>query len=96
MEFRREEILPAVYLTALRSDKFKTATLSLSLLTQLDADTASMNALIPSVLRRGTVRCPDMDSLARDFGETKKVLSSRLYRIRRGLRDYLKKEGIAV
>ena len=38
----------------------------------------------------------DMDSLARDFGETKKVLSSRLYRIRRGLRDYLKKEGIAV
>lgn len=64
MEFRREEILPAVYLTALRSDKFKTATLSLSLLTQLDADTASMNALIPSVLRRGTVRCPDMDSLA--------------------------------
>ena len=38
----------------------------------------------------------DMDSLARGFGETKKVLSSRLYRIRRGLRDYLKKEGIAV
>ncbi len=38
----------------------------------------------------------DMDSLSRDFGETKKVLSSRLYRIRRGLRDYLKKEGIAV
>ena len=64
MEFRREEILPAVYLTALRTDKFKTAVLSLSLLTQLDAETASMNALIPSVLRRGTVRCPDMDSLA--------------------------------
>ncbi len=38
----------------------------------------------------------DMDSLAKDFGETKKVLSSRLYRIRRGLRDYLQKEGIAV
>ncbi len=38
----------------------------------------------------------DLDSLAKDFGETKKVLSSRLYRIRRGLRDYLKKEGIAV
>lgn len=56
--------MPAVYLTALQTDKFKTAVLSLSLLTQLDAQTASMNALIPSVLRRGTVRCPDMDSLA--------------------------------
>ncbi len=64
MEFRREEILPGVFLTALRTDKFKTAVLSLSLLAQLDAETASMNALIPSVLRRGTVRCPDMDSLA--------------------------------
>lgn len=64
MEFRREEILPGVFLTALHTDKFKTAMLSLSLLTQLDAETASMNALIPSVLRRGTVRCPDMDSLA--------------------------------
>ena len=64
MEFRREEILPGVFLTALRTDKFKTASLSLSLLTQLDAETASMNALIPNVLRRGTVRCPDLDSLA--------------------------------
>ena len=41
MEFRREEILPGVFLTALRTDKFKTASLSLSLLTQLDAETAS-------------------------------------------------------
>ena len=36
MEFWREEILPGVFLTALRTDKFKTASLSLSLLTQLD------------------------------------------------------------
>lgn len=64
MEFWREEILPGVFLTALRTDKFKTAALSLSLLAQLDGETAAMNALIPSVLRRGTVRCPDLDSLA--------------------------------
>ena len=38
----------------------------------------------------------DLDKLAKDMGQTKKVLSSRLYRIRQGLRDYLKKEGIAV
>lgn len=64
MDFRREEILPGVFLTALTTQKFKTAALSLSLLAQLDGETASMNALIPQVLRRGTVRCPDMDSLA--------------------------------
>ena len=64
MEFRREEILPGVFLTALHTDKFKTAAMSLSLLAQLDGETASMNALIPSVLRRGTARCPDLDSLA--------------------------------
>lgn len=38
----------------------------------------------------------DLDKLAKDMGQTKKVLSSRLYRIRQGLRDYLKEEGIAV
>ena len=64
MEFRREEILPGVFLTGVITDKFKTAALSVCLLSQLDAETASMNALIPYVLRRGTVRCPDMDSLA--------------------------------
>ena len=36
MEFRREEILPGVFLTALHTDKFKTAAMSLSLLAQLD------------------------------------------------------------
>lgn len=57
MEFRREEILPGVFLTGVITDKFKTAALSVCLLSQLDAETASMNALIPHVLRRGTVRC---------------------------------------
>ena len=64
MELTRSEILPGVWLNHLRSDKFKTACLSLSLLTQLKRETASMNALIPYVLRRGTARFPDMEALA--------------------------------
>ncbi len=47
MENIRREILPGVWLTALRSDKFKTGCLSISLLTQLDRETAAQNALIP-------------------------------------------------
>ena len=70
MDISREEILPGVELTCLRSDKFKTACLSLSLLTQLKRETASMNALIPLVLRRGTTQYPDMEALSRKSRRT--------------------------
>ena len=69
MELTRTEILPGVWLNALRSEKFKTACLSLSLLTQLKRETASMNALIPFVLRRGTTRYPDMETLSARMDE---------------------------
>ena len=64
MEFTRTEIMPGVSLSHLRSDKFKTACVSVTLLAQLKRDTASMNALIPFVLRRGTTQYGDMEQLA--------------------------------
>ena len=60
----RREILPGVFLTCLQTDKFKTGLLSVNLLTPLCRAEASLNTLIPSVLRRGTTRHPDMDALA--------------------------------
>ena len=69
MELTRTEILPGVWLNALHTEKFKTACLSLSLLTQLTRETASMNALIPYVLRRGTTRYPDMEALSARMDE---------------------------
>ena len=60
----RKEIMPSVYLTCLQTDKFKTGLLSVNLLTPLTRDDAAPNALIPSVLRRGTQSCPDMDAIA--------------------------------
>ncbi len=62
-QFRRE-ILPGVWLTCLRTDKFKTGLLSLHLLTALRRETAARNALLPSVLRRGTAQLPDMEAIA--------------------------------
>ena len=59
MEMNRTELLPGVWLNHLRSDKFAAACLSVSLLTQLTRETASMNALIPFVLRRGCARYGD-------------------------------------
>lgn len=64
MEQSRKEILPGVFLTCLKTDKFKTGLMSLNLLTPLDRQTAAKNALIPSVLRRGCASCPDMDAIA--------------------------------
>ena len=69
MEYSRSELMPGVFLSHLRSEKFKTACMSVSLLTQLKRETAAMNALLPSVLRRGTTRYPDMEQLSRRLDE---------------------------
>lgn len=69
MEYARTEIMSGVWLTHIRTDKFKTACLSVSLLTQLKKETASMNALIPMVLRRGTALYGDMEAISRRLDE---------------------------
>ena len=69
MEYARSEILNGVWLTHIRSDKFKTACLSVNLLTQLRRETAAMNALLPMVLRRGTMRYGDMEALGNRLDE---------------------------
>lgn len=67
METVRCELIPGVWLTALRSDKFKTGCLSINLLTQLNRETAALNAVIPFVLRRGTRYHPDMEMIAAEL-----------------------------
>ncbi|MCL2342657.1 MAG: insulinase family protein, partial [Firmicutes bacterium] len=63
METTVIELARDVTLMCLTSDKFKTGCLSATLLTQLGWEFASQNALIPSVLRRGTRSYPDMERL---------------------------------
>ena len=69
MGFNRTKLMPGVFLSHLRSDKFKTACMSVTLLTQLRRETAAMNAVIPFVLRRGTTRYSDMEQLSRRMDE---------------------------
>ncbi|MBQ3481008.1 MAG: insulinase family protein [Oscillospiraceae bacterium] len=69
MEYARSEIMSGVWLTHIRTEKFKTACLSVNLLTQLRRETASMNALLPFVLRRGTARYADMEAISRRLDE---------------------------
>ena len=64
MKENRTEIMPGVFLTYLPADKFKTGYLSAQFVTPLAKETASMNALLPAVLHRGTMGCPDMERLS--------------------------------
>ena len=58
-----------VRLTAVWDDRFKTGCLSATLLAPHTKKTASLNAVLPYVLRRGTARCPDSESLAAAMDE---------------------------
>lgn len=64
MEVIQKMLIPGVKLTALRTDKFKSSCLSLALLAPMDKNTVTANALIPSVLRRGTINHPNTRSLS--------------------------------
>ena len=60
----RREIMQDVFLTYLPAQRFKTSRMTVQLIAPLQRETAASNALLPAVLRRGTVRCPDMESLS--------------------------------
>jgi predicted Zn-dependent peptidase len=64
MDKQRFELMPGVFLTVLRTDKFKTNCLSLNLLRPLCQEEAALNALLPDVLLRGCELCPDMGAVS--------------------------------
>ncbi len=57
-------IAPGVTLRVVQTKKFKTAMLSATFLEPISAETAAANALIPRVLRQGTQKYPDIQSLS--------------------------------
>lgn len=69
MKVTRIELQPGVWLTAVQTKKFKSSVLGAQFLTPLTAEKASLNALVPMVLRRGTAAHPDMESLSAALDE---------------------------
>lgn len=65
----RSKIGEGVFLNTIHTTKFKSGTLSLNLFRPLSDDEAAMNALLPSVLRRGSENHPDLVSLAAELDE---------------------------
>lgn len=65
----RMQILPGVFLTAVQTNKFKTGFFSLNFLRPLCREEAAANALLPSVLLRGSEKYPDIPSIAEALDE---------------------------
>ncbi len=57
-------LAPGVTLRALQTHKFKTGCFSINFLRQHNKENASLDALLPSVLLRGTERYPDIQSIS--------------------------------
>lgn len=64
MDVVRKELAPGIALTAIETDKFKSAALSVHFLTPLEERTAAANALVPYVMRRGCERYPTMGAVS--------------------------------
>ncbi len=60
----RIELLPGVFLRAIRTDRFKTGCMNLNFVRPLTAQEAPMAALLPSVALRGTRLHPDIRSIS--------------------------------
>lgn len=63
----RKSIMENVYFTYLPATKFKTNCISIHFVTPLNKNTASLNALLPFVLRRGSQRFPDLISISKEL-----------------------------
>lgn len=69
MELKREQLAPGVFLTAIETTKFKSATLSATFLTPLEREKAAVNAIVPYILRRGCERWPTMEAVSTHLDE---------------------------
>lgn len=64
MKEKTIELFDGINLHILKTDKFKTNLLAVFMLTDLNRENVTKNALIPAVLRRGTVNLPTMKEIA--------------------------------
>ncbi|MBQ4575968.1 MAG: insulinase family protein [Clostridia bacterium] len=67
MALKKIAVCDGVVLNIIEKDKFKTNYISVNFITPLSSESAALNALLPRVLKRGTVAHPDMASLNRAY-----------------------------
>lgn len=62
-QLEREALCNGVYFNNVTDSKFKHNRITVSLLTDLNAQTAADNAVVPYILRKGSAACPDFTKL---------------------------------
>lgn len=67
-EFGREKLADGVYFSHVIDPKFYSNRMMINLITRLDRETATCNAVVPAILRSGCAACPDMTALNRRLG----------------------------
>lgn len=65
MNYKVIEIKKGIKLHIIKTDKFKTNLLSVFLTTPLKSENITKNALIPAVLRRGTINMPTQEAISK-------------------------------
>lgn len=69
MEHREKELKQGIKLHQIQTDKFKTNLVAVFLTTSLKRETVTQNALISSVLRRGTQNMPSQELISKELEE---------------------------
>ncbi len=67
--FSRKSIGNEAYISSIKEGKFKSDRITVSLVTQLKKERATVNALVPFVLRKGCKSCPDFTELNKRLAE---------------------------
>lgn len=68
-EVIREKIGSDIYFTCVRDDKFRSSRISVNFVVPLREDSASVNAIVPYILRRGSADYPDFQRLNEKLAE---------------------------
>jgi len=68
-ELNRTRLGEDVFFTSIRDRKFKHNCISVNLLTPLEEETVTANAILPYLLRRGSKNCPDFTELEKTLCE---------------------------
>ncbi len=69
MQYKQEEIKEGIKLHLIQSEKFKTNLIAIFLTTKLQRETVTKNALISTILRRGTKNMPTQEDISMQMEE---------------------------
>ena len=73
MQYKQLELKKGIKLHTIKSDKFKTNLMSIFLTVKLDRNTVTNNALIPSVLRRGSKNMQTQEKINKECREENEI-----------------------